>query len=70
MAATRPAYQLHLFLVRLWPEVVEGEQVEWRGEVKSARTGAVGYFRHPASLHAALLALLASAPDTADSPAD
>jgi hypothetical protein len=70
MPADQPAYQLHLFLVRLWPERVDGDQVEWRGEVKYTHTGEVRYFRHGPSLYAALLALLESAPpDTAQDPA-
>jgi hypothetical protein len=58
MAAKRPPYQLHLFVVRLWPELLDGEQWEWRGEVKHTNSGEVRYFRHDASLDSALLSML------------
>jgi hypothetical protein len=55
-------YQLHLFTLRLWPEVIEGEMWEWRGEVKNTSTGEVRYFRDFYTL-VELLPLLLAEPD-------
>lgn len=41
----RPPYRLHLFTLRIWPEVLDGEAWEWRGEVKNTSTGDIHYFR-------------------------
>jgi hypothetical protein len=45
MASKRPPYRLCLFTLRLWQEVLDGEQCEWRGEVKNISTGELRYFR-------------------------
>lgn len=37
--------QSELFTVRLWPEEVSEDQVEWRGRVQHALSGRTGYFR-------------------------
>ena len=35
----------HLFTVRLWPEAVDDDLVEWRGKVDHVATGEGYYFR-------------------------
>lgn len=39
------SYELHLFTLTLWPEVIDSEQWEWRGKVKNTRSGEIRYFR-------------------------
>ncbi len=34
-----------LYTLRLWPEVLDAEHWEWRGELKDLNTGEVRYFR-------------------------
>jgi hypothetical protein len=45
MQTNQLPYPLHLFTLRLWQEVLNDEQVEWRGEVKNTKTGETRYFR-------------------------
>jgi hypothetical protein len=35
----------HLFTVRVWPEEIEGRQLEWRGKIQYAANGETLYFR-------------------------
>lgn len=35
----------HLFTVRLWPETIDDDLVEWRGKVDHVATGEGYYFR-------------------------
>jgi subtilisin-like proprotein convertase family protein len=35
----------HLFTVRLWPEEIEGERLEWRDKIQYAANGETLYFR-------------------------
>ena len=39
------SYRLQLFTLRLWPELLDGEAWEWRGEVKNTSIGETRYFR-------------------------
>ncbi len=43
----RPTDRPHapLYTLRLWPEVLDAEHWEWRGELKDLNTGEVRYFR-------------------------
>lgn len=34
----------HLFLVRLWSEVIDDDQEQWRGKVKHVTSGETRYF--------------------------
>jgi hypothetical protein len=34
-----------MMTLRLWQEVIEPQQSEWRGEIKNLATGEVRYFR-------------------------
>lgn len=34
-----------IFVIRLWQEEFQGEQTEWRGEVRNLHSGEVRYFR-------------------------
>ena len=45
MAPKWPRYRLRLFTLRLWQEVLDGEEWEWRGEIKNTSTGELRYFR-------------------------
>lgn len=62
MSANPRPYRLHLFTLRLWQEVVDGEQWEWRGEVKNSATGATRYFRDFQYLSELLPLLLSDGP--------
>ncbi len=35
----------HLFTIRLWPELLDDGQVEWRGKVQHILSGEARYFR-------------------------
>lgn len=48
----------HLLLLRVWPETVGNEQVEWRGRIQSLHSGEVRYFRDSQTLHQALLRMI------------
>lgn len=52
-------YQLHYFTLRLWLEELGEGQTEWRGEVRSSKTGEVRYFRQGPMLNNLLTAMLA-----------
>jgi len=54
-------YQLYLFTLRLWPEVLDGDRWEWRGEVKNTGTGELRYFRDWPTLLRLLPDMLADA---------
>lgn len=58
ISTDRPPYRLHLFTLRIWPEVLDGAAWEWRGEVKNTSTGEVHYFRDWQVLAALLPTLL------------
>lgn len=45
MPTKRIPYQLQVFTLRMWQETIEGDQWEWRGEVKNTTTGERRYFR-------------------------
>jgi hypothetical protein len=45
-----PGQQSQLFMVRMWPEPLDGGQVEWRGEVNHVATGERYPFRDWARL--------------------
>jgi hypothetical protein len=53
-------YQLHYFTLRLWLEVIEGEQVEWRGELRNTSTGEIRYFRQGPMLLDLLTVMMAA----------
>ncbi|MFN2164986.1 MAG: hypothetical protein ACK2U9_01840 [Anaerolineae bacterium] len=38
-------HQSHLFTLRLWPEALGDDQVEWRGQVRHLASGETLYFR-------------------------
>jgi hypothetical protein len=59
MNTRRIPYRLQLFTLRLWLEVLDKEQVEWRGELKNTSTGEARYFRDGATLLSLLAAMLA-----------
>ena len=40
-----PAQSSHLFMLRLWPEDLGGDQTDWRGSVRHVNSGEVRYFR-------------------------
>ncbi len=42
---TKMPYQLYLLTLRVWQEVIDGEEWEWRGEVKNTSSGEIRYFR-------------------------
>lgn len=66
-----PAYQLHLFMLRLWREPLGHQMFEWRGEVKYTNTGEVRYFRNGTSLYNAILLMLeTSTPQITDAGTD
>ncbi len=48
----------HLFTVRIWCEVVDEGQVEWRGQVRHPLSGETRYFRSWSWLVEYLLAML------------
>ena len=41
----KPRAREHLFILRLWREVLDGGQFEWRGRVQHVGGGEVRYFR-------------------------
>lgn len=53
-----PGHRSELFMVRLWPEEIDGGQVEWRGKVRHVTSGAFGYFRDWSTLVALLQEML------------
>jgi hypothetical protein len=62
MPANHPPYRLQLFTLRLWQEVLDSEEWEWRGEVKNTSTGELRYFREWHALVHLLPTLLAELP--------
>jgi hypothetical protein len=53
-----PAQRTHLFLLRMWPEEVGREQIDWRGSVQHVISGEVRYFREWRTLEAFVDGLL------------
>jgi hypothetical protein len=53
-------YQLHYFTLRLWLEVIQDGQVEWRGELRNTSTGEIRYFRQGPMLLDLLTAMMAA----------
>jgi len=45
MDAGKPQPHSHLFTLRIWDEVLDGDQSEWRGKLQNVRTGEVRYLR-------------------------
>ena len=35
---------MHLFVIRIWSEKSEKEEIEWRGKVQDVGSGKEGYF--------------------------
>ena len=58
----------YLFMLRVWPEALDAESVEWRGRVQCLPDGEIRYFRDWATLIAFLQAALPA--PTADPPTD
>ncbi len=50
----------HLFVVRIWCELVGENHKEWRGQVEQVLSGKVGYFREWSTLIAFLEEALAA----------
>lgn len=40
----------HLFVIRIWEQVIEHGRTEWRGRVQHVPTGEVHYFREWADM--------------------
>jgi hypothetical protein len=53
--------QPQLFIVRLWPEPLDDETIEWRGKLHHVQTNEVRYFRDWPALLPTLLAMLRQA---------
>lgn len=45
-------------MLRLWPEEIDGDQVEWRGQVQHVTSGETRYFRDWSTLVALLQQML------------
>lgn len=45
MSQSKSPYISHLFTIRMWPEAIGANQVEWRGQVRHISSGQVYYFR-------------------------
>ncbi|MFZ1752438.1 MAG: hypothetical protein WAU10_01795 [Caldilineaceae bacterium] len=63
----RPTDRPHdpLYTLRLWPEVLDAEHWEWRGELKDLNTGEVRYFRRWSEVVELLVEMLG---ETTESP--
>lgn len=55
----RLPHRSELFTVRLWPEDLGEDRIEWRGRVQHALSGQTGYFREWSGLVAFLAQTLA-----------
>jgi len=51
-------HHTHLFTLRLWPEALGDDQIEWRGKVQHVLSGEARYFRDWTALVAFLLETL------------
>ena len=60
MDAGKPQPHSHLFTLRVWDEVLDGDQGEWRGKLQSVRTGEVRYLRDWSVLLTLVLDMLRS----------
>jgi hypothetical protein len=54
----RPAYDSHLFVLRMWPEDLGAGRTDWRGKVQHGNSGEARYFRDWPTLEAFVKALL------------
>lgn len=54
----KPCAREHLFVVRVWREVLDGGRSEWRGRVQHIGSGEVRYFRTWRALIQFIVAML------------
>jgi hypothetical protein len=66
MEEDRLPRQSELFTVRLWPEALAEDQIEWRGRVQHALSGRSGYFREWSGLITFLTQAIAPEATTTD----
>jgi hypothetical protein len=50
MSQSKSSYISHLFTIRMWPEAIGANQVEWRGQVRHISSGQMYHFRDWQSL--------------------
>ncbi len=60
--AREPAHA-QLFMLRMWPENVDEDRIEWRGKVQHVTSGEALYFRDWPALIACLQEMLSAKPD-------
>lgn len=45
MAETKLPEQAQIFIIKMWREVLNHDQSEWRGRIQDVRSGEIHYFR-------------------------
>jgi len=60
----QPQPRSHLFTVRVWQEVLDDDQCEWRGKVQHVTNGEAFYFRQWSKLVSHMVAWLEEGKET------